>query len=317
MTAYDELQAAALDALGRNLTQRGVEPQDRAQLLDAISRLNFPAFLGLLSTSGESGDAEVVGQPLLRSAARDVAGTAPVQQLHVTPDDVERALTAIFVHGAGADTALPNPATRDVVLRAAIDRLGTQAGIPLTPDQVSEAIQLLSTGEFFGDLASTIATVAFAIRSLPIDLVQDVGHLPHRMLALVAAVTMDLAGTPFVALRVLQDLLEDGKLDHPPAILRHTMARLLDFATAGTTAHTISDLIAPDNRSVRLAIVIYARANGIPLEESDLDLLRTDVLNTQTPDLGPVLVAAVDRFIDRNGEGQVLTALQQIAASRG
>jgi hypothetical protein len=313
MTAYDRLRADALDALAGSLPQKGLQPDEQSLVIDTLSSVDFPAFLALLGTQGTGG---TVGQPLLHGAADAASASPAVEQLHLGSGDVERALTAVFVHGATPDAALGAPTTRDVVMRSSLEQLATQVGAPITPDQATEAIQLLSTGEFFGDLASTVAAAAFAVRDLPIDVVHDVGHMPHRMLALVGAIALDLAGTPFIPLRVLEDLLADGKLDHPPAVLSHTMKCLLGFATLGTTAHTISDLIAPDNRSVRLAIVIYARANGIPLQESDLDLLRTQVLDTPTPDLGPVLVAAMSRFIDRSGKGQVLATLQQLAASR-
>ena len=313
MTAWDRLRASALDTLAEGLPQNGLQPDEQSLVIDTLSGVDFPAFLAVLGTPGAGGS---LGQPLLHDAAGAVAGAPAVQQLHLGPADVERALTAIFVHGATPDAALGDPTARDAVMRSGLDQLATRVGAPITPDQAGEAIQLLSTGEFFGDLASSVAAAAFAVRALPIDLVHDVGHMPHRMIALVGAIAMDLAGTPFIPVRVLEDLLADGKLDHPPAVLTHTMRCLLGFATLGTTAHTISDLIAPDNRSVRLAIVIYARANGIPLEESDLDLLRTQVLDTPTPDLGPVLVAAMSRFIDRSGKAQVLATLQQVAASQ-
>jgi len=313
MTAYDRLRANALDALAESLPRKGLQPDEQSLVIDTLSGVDFPAFLAFLGTQGAGG---ALGQPLLHDAAGAVANTPAVQQLHLGPDDVERALTAVFVHGATPDAALADPTARDAVIRGGLEQLATRVGAPITPDQAGEAIQLLSTGEFFGDLASSVAAAAFAVRALPIDLVHDVGHMPHRMIALVGAIAMDLAGTPFIPVRVLEDLLADGKLDHPPAVLTHTMRCLLGFATLGTTAHTISDLIAPDNRSVRLAIVIYARANGIPLEESDLDLLRTQVLDTPTPDLGPVLVAAMSRFIDRSGKAQVLATLQQVAASQ-
>src|SRR5215813_6713763 len=109
------------------------------------------------------------------------------------------------------------------------DGLRSPAGVgaPITPDQAGAAIQLLSTGEFFGDLASALAAAAFAVRNLPIDLVRDVGHLPFRLIMLGAAVARDLVGTPYASVRVLEDLLDDGMLDHPPAVLRHTTACLL------------------------------------------------------------------------------------------
>lgn len=77
----------------------------------------------------------------------------------------------------------------------------------------------------------------------------------------------------------------------------------------------ISDLIRPENRYVRLALVVYARGNGIPLEDSDVDVLRNNVFNTNHPDLGPVLVAAVDRYLDKRGSAELVTALRQLAAA--
>ena len=110
---------------------------------------------------------------------------------------------------------------------------------------------------------------------------------------------------------VVEDLLADGKLDHPPAVLVHTMRCLLGFAAAKDTAHLVGELTR--NPSVRLAIVIYARAHNIPLEEKDLDLLRDDVFDAETPDLGPALGEAVNRYLDQKGLPALLTALRSAA----
>jgi len=315
MTAYDQLRAEALDALAKHLAKNKVPAADSTRLLDGLRDSSFAGFIALLGTSKDQGGD--VGQTLLHEAAGKIAASSDVKQLHLGADDIEGILTAVFTHGAAPQTVLEDPKVRDVVLRGAVDELAKRAGVPVTPEQAKEAVRLIATGDFLGDAASALAAAAFAVRNLPIGLVKDTVHLPHRVARLLLSITRDVAGTPFMAPVVLQDLLDDGKLNHPPGVLRHTMASLLGFATVATTTHTISDLIAPNNRSVRLALVIYARANGIPLADSDLDVLRDNVFNTDRPDLGPVLVTAVDRYLSTQNQGQLLNALQQLAAFNG
>lgn len=313
MSAYDRLRSDALDALTKRLGKRGLPTAERTELTDLVSHAPFPAFLGLLGTSKKpKGE---VGQAFLHQAAERVAQQPAVKKQGLKTADVERALTAMFVHGATPNDALADPAVRDVVLHVALEQLAKKGGAPVTPDEAAEIVQLLSTGQFFGDLSSALAAASFAVRGLPIDLVTDVKHAPHRIPLLLVAILKDVKGTPFVPIQVLDDLRADRKLDHPPAVLRHTMRRLLDFATPARLSTTIGDLIHPDNRSVRLAIVIYARANGIPLEDSDLDLLRDHVFATDDPDLGPVLVAGVDRYLAHSDKAKLMEVLRQVAAA--
>jgi hypothetical protein len=89
------------------------------------------------------------------------------------------------------------------------------------------------------------------------------------------------------------------------------MRCLLGFAAAKDTAHLVGDLTR--NPSVRFAVVSYARAHNIPLEEKDLDLLRDNVFEAETPDLGPPLGAEVNRYLDQKGLPALLTALRSAA----
>jgi hypothetical protein len=252
-----------------------------------------------------------LGQELLHGAAGAIAAKPPLAGLGASPDDVERALTAVFVHGASTESALPDPRLRAALMSAALQELAKQTGLALTPEQAKSALALLATGRFFADLASALAAAAFAVRDLPLDLAKDLPRLPHQVAALVVAVGRDLAGTPFAVPVVVEDLLADGRLDHPPGVLVHTMRCLLGFAAAKDTAHLVAELTR--NPSVRLAVVIYARAHNIPLEEKDLDLLRDDVFDAETPDLGPALAEAVNRYLDQKGLPALLTALRSAA----
>jgi len=316
MTEFDRWVSRALDRVSVSLPTGPGRPETR-DVVSALRRLPFPAFLSLLAAKkfgpGGGGD---LGQSLLHKAAEEIAKRPELAAEGVTADDVERALTAVFVHGASPKQAMADPKLRSAVFHAAIDELAKRTNVPVTAQQAEQALSLLATGELFRDLASALGAVAFAVRELPIDLAHDVVHLPKHLLPLTVAVTRDLEGTPFSATVVVQDLLADGKLDHPPAVLTHTMRELLEIATLGTTLRMISNLIAPENQSVRLALVIYARANDIPLEDKDLDLLRKDLLDTPNPDLGPLLAEAVNRFIQERGADTALEALRGLGLTR-
>jgi hypothetical protein len=282
------------------------------EVTEAIGRASFPALLSVAGSRGKSDGR--LGQELLHAVAGRVAAKPEVAGSGASADEIERALSAVFVHGASPKSALADPKLRAAVMSAALDELAKQTGVTLTPEQAQNALALLSTGRFFADLASALAAVVFAVRQLPIHVAHDVTRAPHHVVPLMVALGRDLAPTPFAVPPVLEDLLDDGKLDHPPAVLPHTLACLLGFATLGSTSRMVSDLIGPNNQSVRLAIVAYARAHRIPLEEADLDLLRTTVFDAQTPDLGPALATAVNRYLDQNGLPQLLGALRSARA---
>jgi hypothetical protein len=314
MTAYDSLIGSALEQLGKKLKDDRVPGGQTQELVDLVRAANFPALLALIGSAGK-GDGEL-GQHLLREAARVAAERPEITGLRVSADDVERILTAVFVHGASPDSVLDDAALRNRLFQAGMQELAKRVGAPITPDEVAEAVRLLSTGEFFGDVQATTAAVVFAVRGMPIALVDDAQAFPHRAALLLPAVVADLVGTPFVPFVVLQDLLADGKLDHPPKVLTHTLRALFRFGTVRSTARTIADVIRPENKTVRLAVVIYARSHGIPLQEKDLDAVRTHLLATDEPDLGPLLVEAVSRYVDRQQAGRLTELLRGVVATQ-
>jgi hypothetical protein len=310
MTELDQLLGRALDDLVPRLRKKKKlsEPEIR-ELVPALRGTSFPGLLALLGARGTKTSG--LGQELLHGAAGAVAAKPAIAGLGASPDDVERALTAVFVHGASTESAVPDPKLRGALMGAAVQELAKRTGLALTPQEAKSALALLATGRFFGDLASVLASTVFAVRELPLDLAKDLPRLPHQVAALVVAVGRDLAGTPFAVPVVVEDLLADGKLDHPPAVLAHTMRCLLGFAAVRDTAHLVGELTR--NPSVRLAVVIYARAHNIPLEEKDLDLLRDNVFDAENPDLGPALGEAVNRYLDQKGLPALLTALRTAA----
>jgi hypothetical protein len=311
MGKFDRLLDKGLEKLSEKLISDGDTPEEVEELGGLIEGLNFPALLGLLGTSKTSSGQ--LGEDLLNDAAADVESAAPAPG--VSADDVKRLLTGVFRHqGKPSDVSLPGLGDgdlRDKVFDKGVEALAKRSGIPITPAQAKKIANLLATGEFFRDIGSATAAILFTVRGLPVALVRDVPRFPLALIRLPLAVTRDLSGTAFSVPAVFSDL-RDGKLDDPPVVLKHTLTALYSSASIGSISEMIRTLIQKDNETVRLAIIIYARSNGIPLEEEDLDALRDSVFNTDDPDLGPVLIQAVERFdtnFDRDSLKRVLTRL--------
>src|SRR5262249_25686698 len=108
MTAYDRLRASALDPLAESLPQQRLQPEERSLVTETPSASTSPC-------SWRSWDPSSLGQPLLHDAAGAVANAPAVQQLHLGPNDVERALTAVFVHGV---TPTPHSAIPRLAMRS-------------------------------------------------------------------------------------------------------------------------------------------------------------------------------------------------------
>jgi len=312
MTEWDRLVARALDALAAELPRLGFSGGEASTLLPAIGAMNFPGTMALVA-AGAGSDAEL-GRTLLHRVSIELAATQPLQRAHLDAGSIERSLTAILRHSARPDDVLQDAAVRDVLLNAAVELLARQSGIPVTGSDVTAAAGLISTGQVFTDLASALAGVAFAVRSLPIRLIDDASSLPERVGPLLLAIVKDLAGTSLAPLTVLTDILADGTLDHPPGVMTHTFRCLLRFSSLASTSRVIADLLG--NRTVRLTILVYARSQGIPLEEADMDALRENVFLSAAPDLGPLFVRAAERFLDRGGsKAQLLDVARRLAAS--
>jgi len=164
-------------------------------------------------------------------------------------------------------------------------------------DQTERIASLLSNGEFFRDIGSTTAATLWSVRTLPLAVAEDIRWSP-RAIRLLCALRRDLRGTPASVWKIFAQL-RGGDLDDPPAVLSNTLRILYANASLAAVAQMIRTLLAVDNESFRLAVVLYARSAGIPIEEADLDALRESVFDTDEPDLGPALARAVER-LERN-----------------
>ena len=304
MNTFDRQIARALDTLHAAL--QGDSRALREETLDAVRELSFPGLLAVLGVSEDAAGAR--GDTLLRAAATTLAAAPELREAGISPERIERMLRALLIDRSAPAGDAQERARAAVVARLAVAALSERTG--LAPADARAAAELLGSGEFFGDVAASTAALLHAVPRLPLALVRDVAGLPHRSLRLAAALALDLVGTPFQVPVVLADLL-DGSLDHPPTVLRRTLSALYGFASLAAVLETLRTLLAPENRSLRLAVLVYARANGIPLEDSDLDRVR-ELFAPDSPGLGPALVAGIERLRKHEGADGALRILRRL-----
>jgi hypothetical protein len=179
------------------------------------------------------------------------------------------------------------------MLQSVLDRVGS----PVRPDQAAEILQLLKSGAVGRDVASALrVTVRFA-RRLPPELVLDLLELPALPGDVVDAISADLSGTGDRQPTAVLQELSDGQIDR--ALLPRTLGVLLNRAATRNIAETVRALIGPENRTVRLAILVYARMQGIDLDEKDLDALYR-AIDPARPDLTPLLNRGLDRLVSQS-----------------
>jgi hypothetical protein len=276
---------------------------DRIQgegLVDQLRALDFPAALAVLGVGQAPPSPEPLPE-LLDQVAAQVGGADGERLRH--------ALQQLFV----ARKPPGGSGSRDVLIRALQVGGGiARPGLPVTPGEAAQVLELLRSGEFFSDAAGTTSAVVQLTQQLPRALVRDIPRTPSRLDELGEALARDGADALGHISQLAADLL-DGQLDRPPSPLTNTLRWLYGNAAATAVAETVRRIIARDNETARLAILIYARAHGIPLTPEGLDALHDGPLNSQDPDLGPALAAGVQALTaQRGGEQGVVGVLRRL-----
>ena len=287
MKGFDGLWNAAVDRI------------QGERLVDQLRALDFPAALAVLGAGQAPAPAPLTD--LLDQVAAQVGGADGERLRH--------ALQQLFVFRKPPAEA----GSEDVLIRAL--QVGgdiARPGLPVTPDEAAKVLDLLRSGEFFGDAAGTTSAVVRLTQQLPGALVRDIPRTPGRLDELGEALVRDGADALGHIGQLAADLL-DGHLDRPRSPLTNTLRWLYGNAAARAVAETVRRIIARDNETARLAILIYARAHGIPLTAEGLDALHDGPLDSQDPDLGPALAAGVQVLTaQRGGEPGVIGVLRRL-----
>jgi hypothetical protein len=167
------------------------------------------------------------------------------------------------------------------------------AVLAITPQQAREVAGLLrSPGTIAVDLTEATDALIETLPSLPAAIVHDVVTAPLRdwhLLRGVVTDTMEVVRRP---------------AGEPRGLFRRTIQALhrSQLFTAG--ASVVRRITQPTNRTARLAIVLTARAHGLPMRAEHLDMLDR-AINRDEPDLGPLLVAVVDILVQSYGRDAI------------
>ena len=191
----------------------------------------------------------------------------------------------------GIAVALPAAPARGETAGAAAALV--YAVLPVTPEQARElAVLVQSPGTIALDLVEATGAVADAVPTLPAALLHDVLTTPVRDWHLLRGLvndTVELVARPPGA---------------PRSLFRHTIRALHRSQLFTATASMVRRVTQPTNRTARLAIVLTARAHGLPAQDEHLDAIRR-AIDRDDPDLGPLLLAAVEGLAQMHGRDTV------------
>jgi len=311
MGNFDQLIEAAVEHLRVRLLARGWSSTEIAALCGRIESLGFPGLLAVLGTREQRSG--LLGAELIRAAAQDVAFEA-APDVGLTAGNIQRFLKEVLSrHVSLSEVPIRKSESEELkreLFRKGISALAGRSGLAPSLDQTDQLARLLATGEFFGDIGSTTAVTLSTVGALPLAVAEDIRWSP-RGIRLFFALLRDLRGTSASAWAVFAEL-RGGQIDDPPAVLTHTLRALYDTASIAAISEMIRTLLAKDNETFRLAVVLYARSAGVPIEDSDLDVLRESVFNTDHPDLGPTVDRAIERLEENLGRDFMIGVLARL-----
>jgi hypothetical protein len=167
-------------------------------------------------------------------------------------------------------------------------------GLPVTSGEVRQIVDLLQAPDRVAvELVEAGQGVADPLARLPGTLWHDLLDTPARHLNLLHAVVSDTL-----------DL--GGWLRGKRGPLFGQTVRALHRAQSLTTAAALVDrLTGPENPTIRLLVVVTARAYGVPIDATDLDVVRQSLLRPESGDLAPLVARAVTRLVALYGSDAV------------
>lgn len=212
-------------------------------------------------------------------------------KLDISEDSAESLLNDILIDHNLPDELRNNTQLRNELEQVAKDKAGENS--PLRREEAEQVYELIKSGEVFGDLFYTLNVIfnliirADSFSNLDNSFKAYFSALTH----LPESIVSDL--DPVIAFNNISAQIKLAKEGEPlenPAILNNTLKTIYSAPEVGNTIDVISALLAPENESLRIALLVYARLNGVNLEQQDIDKVRSTILNRDEPNLGSLLL---------------------------
>ncbi len=214
-----------------------------------------------------------------------------LDDLKLNDEGAEILLRSFLDEGDLPEALLQNNALRKEIIQVIAKKAAEDS--PLTSDEVDEAAELISTGELFKDVGYTIS-VLFSLVAQPdrfFNPGDNVKKFVRGLVNLPGAVAADLNPSTVAETVLLQfEQIRSGQTLEDPKVLDNTLAGIYSLPEIGNVINTANALLDQENESLRLALTIYARLNGINLTQEDINTIKTTLLNQENPELGSFLV---------------------------
>jgi hypothetical protein len=284
----DALKGLAEAILNKGETAREYDWEIRGEVAEAISEV-----------AKRHGLSDVVsGGTLTDLIAWRAARIPALKERGITEVHIENALTLL--------ANKENPLTGAVAgnlgqnLPLALEEVAKEIGVPITGEDALTAVELLLTGEFFRDAASSIEVTLRRVPQVLISVPSDAVRLPWRIFGLAKAIVDGLIQIPGEAPQFIKDLVTDGS-PKSPALLTETLQWLYSNGSFRNAADLVWELTAPDNESLRFALLFFASMHGVRVTPELLDGAR-EIFRTDTPSLGPAIKEGMTFLTDRYGK---------------
>lgn len=292
---FDRLVEQAAYAL--QTTAPGYTSNQANRLAEAVHELNFAGLIALLA--GKS-FAEPPGADVFDSVA------AAVHEEFSDHPSIDRQRITVLLRHAFRKLKRPSDiemdsAMRQRILEAGLMHLSDRAMAPhANKVEIAEIIRLLETGAFLGDASDVTQAVYGGIQGIPDD---ALGMLQDPR----------LARWPVDTLRALcRDAHSSSAATGATPVLQETLREFQALPPVGRMAAMLRGVLAHENRTVRLALILYARSHGV----SDIDGEAIDTvvraLDPAHPDLRPLLLEAAERLRTQYGPGQASITVRRL-----
>lgn len=244
---------------------------------------------------GKSND-ELVDNDRIGNVLNWAKSQGYLDELEISEENTETLLRSFLIERDLPEELVRNKRLRNELTQVIEKRAAENA--PVRVDEAKQAIELISTGEVFRDVSYSIAVIiALVVKPERFsEPEENLKGLIEGLVKLPSSLASDLdprAIADRFSLQIQQ--VQSGQPIQAPEILNSTLAGIYALPEVGDIIDTANALLDNENASLRLALVIYARLNGINLEQQDIDKVRATVLNRENPDLGALLLYLADR----------------------
>lgn len=275
---------------------------------ELASNINFPAHIALLAYGGTDKAENNSSNDWMTGLIDSADQKGELTRLNITKEKAKTELDNIFVSRSCAVNSPDGGVLRSELTQIAIESGSGNLGVK--PSELREAVELIDSGQFYRDISSSVLTVAKVFPKLANKLILNPPKLSDKFHDSFDAIRQDFKDNPS-AIQCLDNLKKQETCESPK-VLQHTLKVLFDSPTVSVTKETVNILL--EKESIRLAIILYAKSNGIDIEQEDINTVQV-ILNDQEPELGKFFTVAINRMIEKNGLDETKSKLETMGSN--